>query len=417
MQLKNHNQKKSGCLIQEGNNFFNLYANTLSMKIHLIRTENVDFSLLQEVVELLSQFKGCITYHLSLHDLFFKDNHYAYQSLESLSELHAKRTMYYNIIDEQVNHSKHSLSIPSFPFRRKKKEGMNDLFVHHNLYRNHYDVGDNELVILLTDIANPLNWFSYGDCNNNAYIYTDEWEYYIASERKYPIAYQVVSNILQLLMFDNDKEMMSKVHHKSVGCINDFCEDKRQIVMKMKMTDICLKCQDLLRVKKIKPSIINQSIETMFGIRSKMLSVEMFRSSRRDSNIVFCNKGNPILIDIDHYEVKLTPLERTLYHFFIRHKEGVKQIHLADYKDELKSLYLEFSGQANLANITNSINMLVDIQENSFQEKLSKIRRKFQDVFGDDGAYKKYVIVKYEDERYAIKIDRSLINENNLYVQ
>lgn len=383
------------------------------MNIHLIRTENVDFSLLQEVVELLSQFNGSMTFHLSLHDLFFKDNNYAYQSLESLSEFNTKEPMCYSINDEQKSRSQYSLSIPSFPFRRKKKEGMNDLFIHHKLYRNHYDVGDNELVILLTDIANPLNWFSYGDCNNNAYIYTDEWEYYIASERKYPIAYQVVSNVLQLLMFDNDKEMMSKVHHKSVGCINDFCEDKRQIEMKMKMTDICLKCQDVLRVKNVNPGVISQSIETMFGIRSKMLSVEMFKSSRRDSRLSLCEKGNPVLIDLDNYKVKLTPLERTLYHFFIRHQEGVKQIHLADYKEELKSLYLEFSGQANLANITNSINMLIDVQENSFQEKLSKIRRKFQDVLGDDGAYKKYVIIKHEDERYAIKIERSLIDEHN----
>jgi len=383
------------------------------MNIHLIRTENVNFSLLQEVVELLSQFRGSMTYNLSMHDLFFKDNHYAYESLESLSELHAKRIMSCFLNDDQTNRSKHSLSSPSFPVKRKKKEGMNDLFTHHNLYRKYYDVGDNELVILLTDIANPLNWFSYGDCNNNAYIYTDEWEYYIASERKYPIAYQVVSNVLQLLMFENYNDMMSKVHHKSVGCINDFCEDKRQIEMKMKMTDICLKCQNIMRVKNINPSIINQSIETMFGIRSKMLSIEMFKSSRRDSRLVFCEKGNPVLIDLDNNKVKLTPLERTLYHFFIRHQEGIKQIHLADYKDELKSLYLEFSGQANLANITNSINMLIDVQENSFQEKLSKIRRKFQDVLGDDGGYKKYVIIKYEDERYAIKIDRSLIREYN----
>lgn len=383
------------------------------MKIHLIRTENVDFSLLQEVVELLSQFNGSMTYQLSFHDLSFKDNHCVYQSLESLSDLHTKRVMSYSLNDEKESRSKFSLSIPSFPLRRKRKEGMNDLFIHHKQYRNYYDVGDNELVILLTDIANPLNWFSYGDCNNNAYIYTDEWEYYIASERKYPLAYQVVSNVLQLLMFDNYKEMMSKVHHKSVGCINDFCEDKRQIEMKMKMTDICLKCQKILRLKNINPSIISQSIETMFGVRSKMLSVEMFKSSRRDSRVIFCEKGNPVLVDLDNNKVKLTPLERTLYHFFIRNQEGVKQIQLADYKDELKLLYLEFSGQANLANITNSINMLIDVQENSFQEKLSKIRRKFQDVLGDDGGYKKYAIIKYEDERYAIKIDRSLISEYN----
>ena len=386
------------------------------MNIHLIRTENVDFSLLQEVVELLSQFNGFMTYHLSLHDLFFKDNNYAYQSLESLSELYTKESMCYSINDEQTSRSKYSLSIPSFPYKRKKIEGMNDLFIHHNLYRNHYDIGDNELVILLTDIANPLNWFSYGDCKNNAYVYTDELEYYIASERKYPLAYQVISNVLQLLMFDNYKEMMSKVHHKSVGCINDFCEDKRQIEMKMKMTDICLKCQDLLWMKDVNPSIISQSIETMFGIRSKMLSVEMFKSSRRESRIVFCDKGNPVLVNLDNYKVKLTPLERTLYHFFIRHEEGIRQVHLADYKEELKSFYLEFSGQANLANITNSINMLIDVQENSFQEKLSKIRRKFQDVLGDDEAYKKYVIIKYENERYAIKIDRSLISENNFLI-
>ena len=91
MLLKNHNQKKSGYLIQEGNKFLIYMTNHTSMKIHLIRTENVDFSLLQEVVELLSQYNGSMTYQLSLHDLSFKDNHCVYQSLKSLSDLHTKR--------------------------------------------------------------------------------------------------------------------------------------------------------------------------------------------------------------------------------------------------------------------------------------------------------------------------------------
>ena len=103
-----------------------------------------------------------------------------------------------------------------------------------------------------------------------------------------------------------------------------FVKIKRQIEMKMKMTDICLKCQKILRLKNINPSIISQSIETMFGVRSKMLSVEMFKSSRRDSRVIFCEKGNPVLVDLDNNKVKLTPLKADFIPFFIRNQERSK---------------------------------------------------------------------------------------------
>ena len=114
-------------------------------------------------------------------------------------------------------------------------------------FRKYNDIGDDEIVILLTEKANILNWFSYGDENKNVFIHTSEWDFYLDCNRSFPIAHQVASNILQVILFKNMSDLKNHLHiDESRGCINDFCMDKKDIRLKMKTADICTDCQDLL---------------------------------------------------------------------------------------------------------------------------------------------------------------------------
>ena len=106
-------------------------------------------------------------------------------------------------------------------------------------------------MLLLTDIANEKNWFSMLDNRNplNGFIHTADWNYYLHSNPAYPIAYSVIALVLQKYMFENTKEMLGHIHHQPIGCVNDFCEDKKEIILKLRTGDICFNCFQLIEHK------------------------------------------------------------------------------------------------------------------------------------------------------------------------
>jgi hypothetical protein len=55
-----------------------------------------------------------------------------------------------------------------------------------------------DFVILLTEVANEKNWFSALDPDNlyNGFVHTDDWEHYIDCQPQFPIAYEVIAQIL-----------------------------------------------------------------------------------------------------------------------------------------------------------------------------------------------------------------------------
>ena len=117
-----------------------------------------------------------------------------------------------------------------------------------------------------------------------------------------------------------------------------------------------------------------------------------------------------ILADAGGYEVKLTPLEKTVYHFFIEHPEGVRANDIGDHRDKLEALYNIFFNGTNVAQFNNSIDALCDYLNGSMQEKISKINNKLKDTVGKKLA-KHYIIKKDPaDEKYKISLDPELIS-------
>jgi hypothetical protein len=120
-----------------------------------------------------------------------------------------------------------------------------------------------------------------------------------------------------------------------------------------------------------------------------------------------------ILLDAGDYEVRLTPLEKTVYHLFINNPEGIKANEIGDYRNQLSSLYRKFYNGTNIAQFENSINALSNYFDDSIQQKISRINAKLRSTVGENIA--EYYIIKKDtaDEKYKITIDRDLISYKN----
>ena len=100
-------------------------------------------------------------------------------------------------------------------------------------------------------------------------------------------------------------------------------------------------------------------------------------------------------------EVKMTPLQKTLYIFYLRHPEGVAFKMLSAYYDELLAIYKVLSNREDLEKQQHSIRRLVDATDNAINEKCSRIKEAFLKVVDDFIAQNYYICLKkeqYKDE-------------------
>jgi len=378
------------------------------MNIHVIKDSKFSQNIYDEVIELLQKFNNPLNFIKSGEEAFLDDIDI---ELDTIQEEEFKKKDEY--IDRSICYS-----IPeptgykkiNFPFERPVASPHDILKSCYN-FRKENDIGDEDFVILLTEQANNINWFSFGDENNNAFIHTTDWGFFLGCNSAYPITYEVVSNIYYMILFEEMSDINMHTHKIPKGCINDFCEQKKDIKLKMRTADICSLCQDLMIERNFPMSISTQMFEIMEYLRTKMISLENFVRTRGASKVEFRGYTRKMfLTDLDDLEIKLTPLEKTVYHMFIRHPEGVVANCMTDVKQELKILYAIFFNGNNVANFRNSINNLCDYLNPSMQEKVSSIKRKIIDSVGCNMA--KYYIIEKDnnDDRYKIKLDRNLVN-------
>lgn len=140
-------------------------------------------------------------------------------------------------------------------------------------YRQLNQFNENDFLIVLTELTNNANWFSSFSMTGERtiFIHASDWENYIYSEPEFPIAYEVIANILQSLSFIKlGNDLFKYVHGDPIGCINDMCGWKPDITFKLRTGDICLDCLTVFSTI-IQKEIIEQSISIFESLRKRML--------------------------------------------------------------------------------------------------------------------------------------------------
>ena len=114
-----------------------------------------------------------------------------------------------------------------------------------------------------------------------------------------------------------------------------------------------------------------------------------------------------LLVDYDK-EIKMGPLPKTVFLFFLRHPEGVMFSHLQDYKQELKEIYGRVCTNDDLEKMEQSISRLTDPFDNSICEKCAAVKKAFVMNVSDTVA-KNYYINGSQGEKKSISLDRNLV--------
>ena len=114
------------------------------------------------------------------------------------------------------------------------------------------------------------------------------------------------------------------------------------------------------------------------------------------------------LTDYGNIEVKMRPLPKAVFIFFLKPPEGCMLSDLQDYRDELRSIYGKVCRVVDFSKINHSIDLLVDPFNNSICEKCSAIKSAFIKVVAPEvAAY--YYVSGAQGEPKGIRLDRKLV--------
>ena len=234
------------------------------MKINLIRDNNVDQEVYAQVVDLLQSTPGAIQF---IGDLEVEKEPQI-QFSRSINRLNIDLKKEENE-DEIIPNANISLEPEKYRF------SWRSLFQRSNKVRTAESIPNKEATFLITEKENELNYFSAFDPNKptNGFIQASDWDLFIDSPAAYPIAYQVIATFLQSHMFKSMEEVQQYTHHKPIGCLNDYCQDKSQVLLKLRTADICKNCMNILK-DRIESSILKHAIALMESLRLKMKFVQ-----------------------------------------------------------------------------------------------------------------------------------------------
>ena len=287
-----------------------------------------------------------------------------------------------------------------------KKLSFNEFFKLCQTYRTFREISDDGYVVIITSIKNQKDWFSAFN-GKNIFIYGEEWEIYTKRASKYGISYQVIENIFQSQIELDIKETENEpnIHYPSIGCINDMCPEKTDVMLKLRTADICESCLERAVDKNVNPLLLEQINRILRNLREEFVNAIKIESLVKPE-IVFIDPEREV--KIGKKEVSLDPLNKVLFIFFLKNLEGIETKLICEYKADLYEIYKEVRDNPD----DKSIEKLVVGSNRNFEVVRSRLNRALYNQLGPKLA-EYYILdrveIKDSYNKYKINLDEEYI--------
>ena len=114
------------------------------------------------------------------------------------------------------------------------------------------------------------------------------------------------------------------------------------------------------------------------------------------------SKGMLVLPDAGGVQIRLTPMERTLYILFLRYPDGINADELWRYWDELCDIYGSQTVYDDIDLIEDAVEGICDEEKVTWYTNVSRIKKKISDKIGKRAA-EQYIIRRGVDGLYRIR--------------
>ena len=350
------------------------------MNVHIIRDEHCPLAVYQNVFDKLSKSAGLIRFVKSKDDALIQDD-----------------------TDDMFDEKERK------PINKYHFLSFSQLYDICENYRKKHNIDTNDHVFLLSGANNYQNWFSNMDHErNNYFVQVTEWELFFGAELEvsFILCYQVMAWLLKRKLFSSETEVKAAVHTKARGCMMDFCQEKRDITLKIRTADLCPDCLNTIKSKDVPLNFLNQVFSLWEEIRKNIAFRERAEFLNRMGRMIINPPRKTLLFpDYGDIVVKLQPKEMAFYQLFISEPYGINLHNLIDHAMTLKDYYFKITGNDDIAAIEN----IYAINDNVASQLISKINKKLVDNLGKTLA-SYYTIERPLNEPHKIRINREYVS-------
>ena len=287
-----------------------------------------------------------------------------------------------------------------------------DLFVVCKDFRNATkSVNPVDFVVLLSPKPNIDNWFSAPDFENNIFVHTEGWEMYCRKEPKYPLAHEIMSNIVQSYLFEDLDELAAQSHTASVGCINDYCKKKEDVIKKLESGNVCEDCCDQIELYFADdPGNLYQINTTLISISNAFKRLATLVDRIRISKIEIQGEKDLKFTDYNNCELQLSAILKVVYILFLTYQDGLNYNEIPDMREEILNLYFKHvPSRRGRGRIETTIDILCKPLDDpdyskSLKSTVSKINKALKKCLGEDKAEQYTIGQNPETLRHFIKL-------------
>lgn len=195
-------------------------------------------------------------------------------------------------------------------------------------------------------------------------------------------------------------------HARAVGCINDIdLRDMQRALIKLKTADVCDDCMESLRSKVDVQSIV-QVQQGLDRVRQLQMRFDRLVNTMSLSKLRVGRKLR--LVDLGQ-TLPLPPRVASIYLTFLEAGEqGIVLKQMDEYVDRLRHWYGYLYKGSDSDAIATSISKVLDPQDSTLNELISRANAGIRRVLGERGA-RPYLILGQKGEAYSIGLERNLI--------
>jgi hypothetical protein len=267
---------------------------------------------------------------------------------------------------------------------------LESLFKVSRRFREMSGAAETDFVILLTDQSNERNFYATLDPGNtrNGFVHTGEWERFIHCDSNIPVAFTVLNLVILWHTSPDFHEMDATLHHKPIGCANDLCNDKRDVIFKLRTGDVCSKCIQKMQQNGWPDLRIDHALRILEYLSEKMRYKQFFKPVVMHSRMVIdMDEGTVSLPDHGNVQVQLSPIELAFYLLFLKRSNGngLKMVDLSspEIKSELMNNYQKLRPIRTKDELKYSVDSIGDILLSTRHERRTGVKKAFEAALGE----------------------------------
>lgn len=187
--------------------------------------------------------------------------------------------------------------------------------------RDANNLEDQDFLVLLTSIKTAEEWLSFSNGGiRDLVVDTNDWDEYSNVDSKFGIAHQIVASIFHSFLKYSAVGILDEnsTHKRSVGCLMDYCDERSDVMYKLRTGYICPDCVRKALDRSMSKEVLVQLHSIIQRLRTDFIQFEFLQSLVEPLKLHVDKQLN---ITVGDKMIDLQPLPKTLYLYFLEMTE------------------------------------------------------------------------------------------------